>query len=58
MPPPEPSYPTIASPGYSSTAEAQENDLKLNFMKASESLKRKLINPLKKSRKRIKNRRK
>jgi hypothetical protein len=39
MPPPEPSYPTTASPGYSSTAEAQENDLKLNFLKAREALK-------------------
>ena len=39
MPPPEPSYPTTASPGYSNTAEAQENDLKLNFLKAREALK-------------------
>ena len=36
---PESSCRTTASPGYSNTAEAQENDLKLNFLKAREALK-------------------
>lgn len=57
MSPPEPSYPTTASPEYSNTAEAQEDDLKPNSMKAIEDLKEE-TNPLKKSRKRNKNRRK
>ena len=35
----EPSYPTMASPGYSSTVEAQEKDLKINYMKMREILK-------------------
>ena len=39
MAPPELSYPTTASPGYSNIAEAQENDLKTNFMKMIEVLK-------------------
>lgn len=32
MAPPEPSYLTTASPGYSNSAEAQENDPKTNFV--------------------------
>jgi len=36
--PSEPSYSTIASPEYSNTAEAQENDLKSNLMKMLEAL--------------------
>jgi hypothetical protein len=31
--------PTTASPGYSNTAEAQENDLKTNLMTMTEALK-------------------
>jgi hypothetical protein len=37
MPPPGPSYPTTASPGLSSTAEAQEYDLKHNLIKMTEA---------------------
>lgn len=36
---PDPSYPTIASPKYSNTTEAQENDLETNLMKMIEVLK-------------------
>jgi hypothetical protein len=39
MSPLEPSYPTTASPEYPKIAEAQENDLKTNFMKLIEVLK-------------------
>ena len=39
MAPPELSYPTTASPGYSNIAEVQQNDLKTNFMKMIEVLK-------------------
>jgi hypothetical protein len=42
MGPPEPSYGTTASPGYSNTAEAQENDLKSNLMKMIEAFKEKM----------------
>lgn len=36
MPPPEPSYPTSASPKYCNTTEAQEKDVKTNLMKIIE----------------------
>ena len=39
MAPLEPSYLTIASPGYSNAAEAQENDLKTNFVEMIEVFK-------------------
>lgn len=39
MSPPEPSYHTTASPEYSNTVEAQENDLKTNFRKMIEVFK-------------------
>ena len=51
MPPIESSNPTTAGPEYSNIAEAQEKDLKTNFKKIIE-VQKKLINPLKKSRKR------
>jgi hypothetical protein len=41
MAPPEPSYPAIASPVYPKTSEAQEDDLKTNFIKMIKPLKRK-----------------
>ena len=54
MSPPEFSYPMTAIPEYPGAAEAHENDLKTNFMKAIEALKEEeeIKNPLKKSRKR------
>jgi hypothetical protein len=39
MAPPEPSYPTTASPGYPNIAEEQENDLNSNLMKIIEAFK-------------------
>lgn len=45
MSPPEPSSPTISGPEYFNISEAQEKDLKANYMKIA-SLKRKRINPL------------
>ena len=42
MSPPKPRNPTIASPDYFNTAEAQENDLKTNFMKMINVLKEKM----------------
>lgn len=39
MIPSEEKYPTIASPGYSNTTEAQENDLKSNFINMTDTLK-------------------
>ena len=39
MAPPEPSYPTTARPKYSNIAEAQENNLKINFMRMTKVLK-------------------
>lgn len=39
MAPPEPSYSTTASSEHSDTVEAQENNLKINFMKRMEVLK-------------------
>ena len=39
MTPSESRYPMTARPEYSNTAEAQENDLKNNFMKMIEILK-------------------
>ena len=42
MAPPEPSYLTTVRPEHSNTAEAQENDLKNNFMKMIEVLKEKM----------------
>jgi hypothetical protein len=39
MSPPEPSYPTTASPMYPNTHEEQENDLKSNLIKMAEAFK-------------------
>ena len=50
MSPLEATYPTTVNPEYSSTAEAQENDLKTNFMKIIEVLKQEINKSLKKSR--------
>jgi hypothetical protein len=44
-------YPIKASPGYPSTNETQENDLKYNLIKMIEAIKRKQINPLRTYRK-------
>ena len=44
---PDPSYPTIASPKYSNTTEAQENDLETNLMKMIEVLKEEMNKPFK-----------
>lgn len=41
MSPPEPSYPTTTSPENPDTTEAHENDLKTNFTKMIEVLKKK-----------------
>jgi hypothetical protein len=41
MAPTEPSCHITASPGYSNTTEAQENDLKSNFMTTIEAFKEK-----------------
>ena len=41
----------IADPEYFSLAEVQENDLKMTYMKMTESLKTTWINPLKKAKK-------
>lgn len=51
--PPEPTYPMTARPEYSSAAEVQENDLKGNFLKMIEILKKRngKKKPLNKSRK-------
>ena len=43
----EHSYPTTASPGYPSTAEAQENDLKSNLIKMIEAFKEEMNKSLK-----------
>lgn len=52
MSPPEPSSPTTSGPEYSNISEAQEKNLKANYLKMIASLKRKRINPFfKKSRK-------
>jgi len=45
--PPEPSDPATASPGCFNTAEAQENDLKYNFMTMVESFKEEINKSLK-----------
>lgn len=56
MLPPESSHPTAASPKYSNTEEAQENDLKINFMIMTEILKEEMKNSLKETKeKTIKN---
>ena len=47
MPPPEPSYPTAANSECSSTVEAQENQLKTNFMKMIEVFKEDMNKSLK-----------
>lgn len=55
MLPPESSHPTAASPKYSNT-EAQENDLKINFIIMTEILKEEMKNSLKETKeKTIKN---
>ena len=47
MSPPEPSYRTAASPDYSNTTKAKENELKINFMKIIEVLKEEINKSLK-----------
>lgn len=49
MAPPEHSYPTTASPEYSNTREAQENDLKTNFVKMTEEMKKKSLKEIEKT---------
>ena len=44
---PEPSHPTTASPGYSNTGEARENNLKTNFMEMREVFKEEMNKSLK-----------
>jgi hypothetical protein len=51
MIPSEPSYPDTASPGYPYETEAQEDDLKSNFIKMMESFKEEINNPLRSARK-------
>lgn len=51
MAPLEPNYPTTVSPGYSNTAEVQENDLKSSLMKMTEAIKEEVNVSLKKYRK-------
>lgn len=51
MSPLEPSCPITAGPKYSSIAEAQEKDLKTNYIKITEVPKEEAISPLKISRK-------
>ena len=43
MAPPEPHYPTSATPVYPDTDETQENKLKTNFMKMIEVLEEKIL---------------
>ena len=47
MAPSETIYPITASPEYSNTAEAQENDSKSNHMKMIEAFKEEMNKPLK-----------
>lgn len=53
MAPPEPCYPTTASPGYPNTVEARENNFNTNFTKI-EVLKEEIKKFLKKLKKRQK----
>jgi hypothetical protein len=43
MAPPEPHYPTSATPVYPDTDETQENNFKTNFMKMIEVLEEKIL---------------
>ena len=47
MAPTEHSYPTVASSGFSNTAEAQEGDLKFNFIKMSEAVREEMNKSIK-----------
>lgn len=52
MSPPGPSYSTSAGPQYFNTAEEQEKDLNISYMKMTQVLKEEIKKPLKKSWKR------
>ena len=58
MIPPESSYPTTGSPGYSNIAEAQDDDPKTNCMKMIEVFKEEMNKSLKEIQANTKNRRK
>ena len=55
MAPPEPSGPTTGRPEHPNPEEAEENNLKYNFMKMIETLKEEMKNSLKEMEEKTKN---